>query len=91
MDVELVSIPLREALHYLGWRGTPVDAPLLAQIRGLCERVIREVHPRLILRRFALVPDGTLAGTTFAPQGEDVRSMLAPCHEAVLLAATLGA
>ena len=91
MDVELVSIPLREALHFLGWRGTPVDAPLLAQIRGLCERVIREAHPRLILRRFALAPDGTLAGTTFAPQGEDVRSMLAPCHEAVLLAATLGA
>ena len=91
MDAELVNIPLREALHFLGWRGTPVDAPLLSQIRALCEQVKREAHPRLILRRFALAPDGTLAGTTFSPQGRDVRAMLAPCHEAVLLAATLGA
>ena len=42
-------------------------------------------------RRFALEPDGTLCGTRFQPQGSDVRAMLAPCGEAVLMAATLGA
>ena len=46
MDAELLQIPLREALHFLGWRGTPVDAPLLAQIRDLCDLAVREVRPR---------------------------------------------
>lgn len=91
MDAELLQIPLREVLHFLGWRGTPVDAPLLAQIRDLCDLAVREVRPRMAERRFPLAPDGSLAGTSMTPQGDDVRAMLAPCREAVLLAATLGA
>lgn len=91
MDAELLQIPLREALHFLGWRGTPVDAPLLAQIRDLCDLAVREVRPRMAERRFPLAPDGSLAGTSMTPKGNDVRAMLAPCREAVLLAATLGA
>ena len=91
MDAELVNIPLREALYFLGWRGTPVDAPLLAQIRDLCDLAVREVRPRMAERRFPLAPDGSLAGTSMTPKGNDVRAMLAPCREAVLLAATLGA
>ena len=91
MDAELLQIPLREVLHFLGWRGTPVDAPLLAQIRDLCDLAVREVRPRMAERRFPLAPDGSLAGTSMTPKGNDVRAMLAPCREAVLLAATLGA
>ena len=91
MDAELLQIPLREVLHFLGWRGTPVDEPLLAQIRDLCDLAVREVRPRMAERRFPLAPDGSLAGTSMTPKGNDVRAMLAPCREAVLLAATLGA
>ena len=91
MDAELLQVPLREVLHFLGWRGTPVDAPLLAQIRDLCDLAVREVRPRMAERRFPLAPDGSLAGTSMTPKGNDVRAMLAPCREAVLLAATLGA
>ena len=91
MDAELLQIPLREVLHFLGWRGTPVDAPLLAQIRDLCDLAVWEVRPRMAERRFPLAPDGSLAGTSMTPKGNDVRAMLAPCREAVLLAATLGA
>ena len=91
MDAELLQIPLREVLHFLGWRGTPVDAPLLAQIRDLCDLAVREVRPRMAERRFPLAPDGSLAGTSMTPKGNDVRAMLAPCREAVLLASTLGA
>ena len=91
MDAELLQVPLREVLHFLGWRGTPVDAPLLAQIRDLCDLAVREVRPRKAERRFPLAPDGSLAGTSMTPKGNDVRAMLAPCREAVLLAATLGA
>ena len=53
MDAELLQIPLREVLHFLGWRGTPVDAPLLAQIRDLCDLSVREVRPRMAERRFS--------------------------------------
>ncbi len=84
------EIPVREALHFLGWRGTPVEPALMAQIEALIARVREQVQPRAIMRRFVM-EDDALRGTTFAPQGADVRAMLAPCGEAVLLAATLGA
>lgn len=91
MEAKLDEIPLREALHFLGWRGTPLDAPLIAQIQSLCAMALEHVCPRCVLRRFAIERDGRLAQTAFVPQGGDVRKMLAPCHEAVLLAGTLGA
>ena len=91
MEARLTEIPLREVLHFLGWRGTPVDAPLLEQIRSQCALVMREAQPRLVMRRFALMPGGALAGSTLTLRGGDVRAMLSTCREAVLLAATLGA
>lgn len=91
MREENISIPLREALHFLGWRGTPLDATLVAQIESMCEAAQSSICPRVVLRRFAIAEDGRLEGTTFTPKGGDVRAMLAPCREAVLLAATLGA
>ena len=52
---------------------------------------LEQVKPRAVMRRFVRLPDGTLEGTRFFPQGKDVREMLSACHETVLLAATLGA
>lgn len=91
MRIELKDIPLREALHFLGWHGTPLEPELKAQIQALSARALAEIQPRIVLRHFPLDARGHLTGTSFAPLGEDVRTMLAPCHEAVLLAATLGA
>ena len=91
MQVRLGQVPLTEALHFLGWRGAPVEDELIEQIRGMISLVQECVQPRLVTGRFALDADGALAGTSFCPQGSDVRAMLAPCREAVLLAATLGA
>ena len=91
MVVELRDIPLREVLHYLGWRGTPVDDALLGQIKDTVVLALKNVQPLFTLRRFAILPDGTLEGTTFAPAGDSIGKMLGSCHEAVLLAATLGA
>lgn len=85
------SIPMREALHYMGWRGTPVEPQLLEQIGELIERVKSEIQSYAALQRFAMEENGRLEGTSLIPQGNDVRRMLAGCHEAVLLAATLGA
>lgn len=91
MQMKMPSIPMREALHYMGWRGTPVEPRLLEQIEELIGLAEREAEPRTALRRFAMDGDGRLEGTTLIPRGEDVRRMLSGCHEAVLLAATLGA
>jgi len=91
MLVTLEQIPLRETLHFLGWRGTPLDETLLAQLREVTALVLREVQPRIVMRRFELKEDGSLKGTNFLPGGQDVQAMLAPCSAAVLLAGTLGA
>lgn len=91
MQIKMPPIPVREALHYMGWRGTPVEPELLEQIQTLIGQVEREVQPHAVMRRFGMDEDGCLSGTAMIPQGGDVRRMLSGCHEAVLLAATLGA
>lgn len=90
MEVQLGSIPVREALHFLGWRGTPVEPELMRTLQTLCRETAAALEPRAILRRFPL-RDGFFDGTGFCPRGRDVRALLAPCREGVLLAATLGA
>ena len=91
MQVMMSQIPMREILHFLGWHGTPVEPPLMEQIRRIRGEALEQVKPRAVMRRFVRLPDGTLEGTRFFPQGKDVREMLSACHETVLLAATLGA
>lgn len=91
MQVEWPEIPMREALHFLGWRGTPVEPELLERIQTLIDRVRRETQPHAILRQFRIDDDGRLQGTTLIPGGKDVARLLSGCHEAALLAATLGA
>lgn len=91
MKIERFSIQRREVLHFLGWRGTPVEPELLAQIDALCDYAVRELHPRVVTGRFALEEDFALCGTGFVPAGCSIKGMLESCSEAVLLAATLGA
>ena len=81
---------MREALHFLGWRGTPVEPELMRTLQTLCRETAAALEPRAIVRRFPL-RDGIFDGTGFCPRGRDVRALLAPCREGVLLAATLGA
>lgn len=90
MQTEHVRIPIREALHYMGWRGTPIEPQMLAQIQSLIDRAEEALAPRTVMRRFVLEEDRTLRGTAMLPAGRDVARMLEGCHEAVLLAATLG-
>lgn len=91
MQTELKCIPAKEVLHFLGWRGAPIEAPLMERIAALSDEVIRSVQPRVMMRRFRVEEGGRLEETVFSPTGESIRRMLAPCHETVLLAATLGA
>lgn len=91
MQVKLTDISVREVLHFLGWRGTPVESELLDEIRALCTRVINTVEPYATIRRFDLDAQCGMIDSSFVPRGNDIKNMLQPCREAVLLAATLGA
>ena len=91
MQMMLTEIPLRETLHFLGWRGTPLDSALIDQIQMASKEALESLEPRVIVRRFPLAEENRLEGTTISLSGADVVQKLRSCHEAVLLAATLGA
>ena len=91
MQKKIQKISLREVLHFLSWHSSPLKPQWISTLHALCERVKKEVHPRVIFRRFPIESGGRLQGTSWAAQGEDARALLASCEEAVLFAATLGA
>lgn len=72
---------------YLGYRGQECPAELEEQIHRCMDEVTKASDPRLVYRRLP-VQDGQVTGLPL--EGEDMRSLLVSCHEAVLLAATLG-
>lgn len=91
MQTRIPEIPVRDVLHFLGWRGTPVEDSLLRQIQAAMDLVRSELRANVITRCFALDADGYLAGTVFAPKGDDAGRLLSDSCAAILMAATLGA
>ena len=94
IHAKLTDIPYEEALRYLGGQdaGRVEDsAPELPAILDTCKGLLLEAtQPRVVWRLFSLMPDGHLEGTAFTPEGSDIKELLAPCSDAVLMAATLG-
>ncbi len=96
-----------EILMYLGHSGQEVTPDVDAQIRKGMEDVRRFAEPRLVYSRLPVTdgevagfPDKACDGSGGAGDasagvstrmGEDMRGILLPCREAVLLAVTLGA
>ena len=78
MQVVLQSIPLREALHFLGWRGTPLEPELISQLKELCALALKNIQPRVEIRRFGIDQSGLLDSCAFMPQGTDIQKMLEP-------------
>ena len=91
MEPRLTGIDRREALRYLGVPGDTPPADVAASLDIWEAALIKTARPRAVWRLFDLTPDGTLAGTSFRPAGEDIRRHLAGCSRVVLMAATLGA
>ena len=85
------EIKLREALHYMGWRGTALDPEMVAQIHACEGEMRRAIRPQVIYRVFSYEPDRCLEGTNFQPAGRDIRHLLRSSRQIVLFAATLGA
>lgn len=91
MMLHIPPIPMREALHFLGWRGTPIDEQIQRQICCAMDEVRRELSAYTVVRYFSFDEDRSLQGTVFTPLGKDIQVLLKDCSGAILLAATLGA
>lgn len=76
-----------EILLYLGYRGQELDEELLRQITVCQQRIADAARPGLVYRRLP-VENGQIKG--FPLEGDDIRALLSPCREAILMAATLG-
>ncbi|MCD8364807.1 MAG: vitamin B12 dependent methionine synthase, activation domain protein [Clostridiales bacterium] len=88
IEARMTELNYNEILMYLGHRGQDVTPRVEEQIHRCVSLVRQCAAPRLVYSRMP-VEQGGIAG--FPMEGEDIRRLLAPCREAVLLAVTLGA
>ncbi len=89
MDARLTGIDRGQVLRYLGCRGAHDDA-LESALHRWADALKAGAEPRAVWKLFPLLPDLTLAGTCFQPEGEAVRGLLRDCDSVILMAATLG-
>ena len=90
MEARLTGINRKETLQYLGYLGSGIPQELEENITRCEEEVLHTARPRAVWRLFDLLPDGSLGGTVFTPQGKDVPKLLESCTQVILMAATLG-
>ncbi len=83
----LTELNPNEVLLYLGYRGQEISSSLERQISSCIEDVMKIARPRLVYRRAAVL-DGRIDGLSLA--GHDIEELLSSCHEAIVMAATLG-
>ena len=90
MEARLTGINRKETLQYLGYLGSGIPQELEENITRCEEEILHTARPRAVWRLFDLLPDGSLGGTVFTPQGKDVPKLLETCTQVILMAATLG-
>lgn len=87
MEARLTDIPANEVLRYLGHRTQAIDGRLESQITSCIDAVMKSSRPRLTYRIMDVrdgLPDGLNLG------GNDIKTLLSPCKQAIIMAATLG-
>lgn len=89
MEARLTEIRREEALRYMGITAAP-SAEMARDLDRCAETVAAAARPKAVWRLFETEEDGTLKGTNFRPEGEDVRRLTGG-GPVILMAATLGA
>ena len=87
-----MQLDLDEALRYLG-AGSHAPPALRSQVEHIADQLTRSIQPRFLYQVFPLEhhADGfSLTGANLRLTGRTARTMLSQCHQAVLLACTLG-
>lgn len=79
---------IRETLHFLGWRGEPLDDTLIHQMR----RAQTEMTQFEVRKTYGVFSysQGQVLGTILQPEGDDIRKLLFESQSVVLLSVTLG-
>ncbi len=90
MEARLTRIDRGEMLRYLMWHGEVIPEEISDRLRQGEERLLQTAAPRAVWRVFDYKPGEPLGGTSFCPEGEDLRAFLDGCDQVILLAATLG-
>ncbi len=87
ITARMPDLNYNEILMYLGHRGQEVTPEIERQIRTCMGEVRDAAVPRLVYSRLP-VKEGQI--NNFPMEGQDIRGVLHPCCEAVLLAVTIG-
>ncbi len=90
MEARLTGINRKETLQYLGYLGSGIPEALEEDIARCEKQILTTARPHAVWRYFELLPDGSLGGTLFRPQGRDIPELLKDCDGVILMAATLG-
>lgn len=87
-----MELDTKEALRYLGVRGQP-EPELLAQVESVAAELSSALEPGYVYRVFPLERGAegfVLTGAGVSLTGSLAEKLLADCHQAALLACTLG-
>lgn len=87
MEARLTDIPIDEVLRYMGHGGQTIDCKLDEQISG-CIRIVSETSKPRLTYTVVDVHNGTIDGLYL--RGNDIKNLLIPCSQAIVMAATLG-
>ena len=87
IQARLTELNENEILLYLGYRGQEYPEEVEAQIKRCEKEVLAAANPRLVWRKF---PVNGEFFSVLALGGKDIGKLLTGCHEAVLMAVTLG-
>ena len=90
MEARLTGINRKETLQYLGYLGSGIPEALEEDIARCEKQILTTARPHAVWRYFELLPDGSLGGTLFRPEGKDIPELLKDCGGVILMAATLG-
>ena len=90
MEARLSAIERNQVLQYLGYKGGALPEGLAEDLKRCEKTLMASARPRAVWKRFALLPDGRLEGTSFTPAGASIRELLRDCDTVLLMAATLG-
>ena len=91
MEPRLTGFERAEALRYLGCGDGSISGNMAGEMDRCGQLLLQTARPRAVWRLFDLLPDGTLGGTDFRPEGNDIRAHLKDCAQVIMMAATLGA
>ena len=87
MEARLPEIRKEEVLRYLGHRDQEIDSALESQLERCIRAVLSSARPRLTYRILP-VTDSEIDGLNMG--GNDIKSLLSSCNQAIIMAATLG-